>query len=72
MQLMYAMLASESRFVLANIFAPLRELYLTLDTIPKPGGLGFGRPARRAVAPKVNVSNQGLDRSALLCESRAQ
>ena len=36
------MLVSEWCFELANIFAPLRERYLKLDTIPKPGGLGAG------------------------------
>ena len=41
---MCAMLASEWRFVLANIFAPLRERYVTLDTIPKPLGLDSGGP----------------------------
>ena len=44
MKPMCAMLVSEWRFELANIFAPLRERYLKLDTIPKPGGLDSGGP----------------------------
>ena len=47
------MWACERHFELANVFAPLRERNLQIDTIPKPGGLGFGRPARRAVCPAV-------------------
>jgi hypothetical protein len=44
MKLMCAMLVSEWRFELANIFAPLRERYLKLDTIPKPRGLDSDGP----------------------------
>jgi hypothetical protein len=29
---------------LTNVFALLRERYLEIDTIPKPGGLGSGGP----------------------------
>ena len=47
------MWAFEWCFELANIFAPLRERSFQKDTIPKPGGLGFGRPARRTVCPAV-------------------
>jgi hypothetical protein len=44
MRLVCAMLVSGWRFEPANIFAPLRERYLKLDTIPKPRGLDSGGP----------------------------
>ena len=54
MQLMCAMLVSEWRFEPANIFAPLRERYLKLDTIPKPGGLGSGGPLSGLFVPALS------------------
>ena len=34
--------ATKWQFRVAAVFALLRERYLKLDTIPKPGGLGSG------------------------------
>jgi hypothetical protein len=34
------------RFELASVFALFRERSFRKDTIPKPGGLGFGGPRR--------------------------
>ena len=39
---MRAIRASKWQLSVANDFALLRERYLEIDTIPKPGGLGFG------------------------------
>jgi hypothetical protein len=53
MKLMCATWAFEWRFELASVFALVRGRCFQKDTIPKPSGLGFGRPARRAVCPAV-------------------
>jgi hypothetical protein len=39
-----AIRASKLQLSLTNVFALLRERYLEIDTIPKPGGLGSGGP----------------------------
>jgi hypothetical protein len=52
MRSMCAMWASEWHFGSANVFAPLRERNLQIDTIPKPGGLGF-ESALRVVAVQL-------------------
>ena len=54
MTLMCAGLVSEWRFELANVFAPLRERNLQIDTIPKPGGLGSAGP--RSALPVRSLS----------------
>ena len=53
MRLMCAMLVFEWRFELASVFALFRERSFQKDTIPKPGGLGFGRRALRVFCPVV-------------------
>ena len=45
------MLVSERCFVLANLFALFRERCFRIDTIPKPGGLGFGQRVPRHGCP---------------------
>jgi hypothetical protein len=47
-----AMLVSEWRCELANVFALFRERSFQIDTIPKPGGLGF-ESALRVVAVQL-------------------
>jgi hypothetical protein len=51
------MWACERHFELANVFAPLRERNLQIDTIPKPGGLGFAE-AFRAMAVQLLSSRR--------------
>ncbi len=50
------MLVSERCFVLANLFALFRERCFRIDTIPKPGGLGFAE-AFRAMAVQLLSSH---------------
>jgi hypothetical protein len=50
------MWASEWHFGLANVFAPLRERNLQIDTIPKPRGLGSANSLRAlAVQPSSSI-----------------
>jgi hypothetical protein len=46
MSRMCALWASDWRFELENDSAPLRERSFEIDTIPKPGGLGFASASR--------------------------
>jgi hypothetical protein len=54
MKPMCAMLVSEWRFELANVFALFRERSFQKDTIPKPGGLGSGGPQSGRSVPALS------------------
>jgi hypothetical protein len=48
------MLVSAWCFELANAFALIRERCFQKDTIPKPGGLGSGRPLSGRSVPALS------------------